>query len=73
MVKLEYIHVQLNKSNELALRKKQKNMTNLTIFISNAANDTDFILTPDRDQENKNHTMNIKLYRHKSVKTIRAL
>ena len=37
-------------------------------FISNEAGDTDFILTQDRDQENKNQTMNIKLYGHKTLK-----
>ena len=37
-------------------------------FFSNATGDTDFILTPDRGQGNKNQTMNIKLYRHKTLK-----
>ena len=35
---------------------------------SNAAGDADFTLKPDRDQESKNQTMNIKLYRHKTLK-----
>ena len=38
----------------------------IIIIISNAAGDTDFILTLDRDQENKNQTVNNKLYTHKT-------